>query len=103
MRHRDGLAERRFDMVRRFESSGLSAKAFAQQEGVSIGTLRNWRKRARSEDQPATFIPVTVVPEADAPSPIRPLARIDIGGLTLEVMPGADAEEVSRLVRALAC
>lgn len=50
MRQPDRLAKRLLDMGERFESSRMSATAFAQQEGVSIGPLRDWRKGACSED-----------------------------------------------------
>lgn len=97
--------DQRLDMVRRFEGSGLTAAAFARQEGVSVGTLANWRKRAarartvEAEEAPS-FPPVTLVPEAPmAPTPVAELALP--GGRRLQVVAGFEAEELKRLIKVL--
>lgn len=39
-------------VLRRWEQSGLSAKAFASEAGVSTWTLYEWRRRARQRREP---------------------------------------------------
>jgi len=109
MDRRRKLTQERFEMVRRFEASGLSAAEFARHEGVSVGTLANWRKRlARetTEDGRAEFVPVTLVrpPESSSGDLERPMARLRLSrGLTLEVGQGANPREIAALVEALGC
>lgn len=37
------------------QSSGLSQKAFCQQEGLSIGTFTNWKRKLNDDEE--SFIP----------------------------------------------
>jgi len=52
------------DILSRLENSGLSARAFCQEEGLCQGTLRRWRQKL-ALNSPARFIELapTVVPE----------------------------------------
>jgi transcriptional regulator with XRE-family HTH domain len=56
--------------VRQWRASGLSARAFAEQTGINVGTLRHWawqlaHERREPEDRPA-FVEVIAQRSADA-------------------------------------
>ena len=60
-------------MVSEFTSSGMSAEAFSQQQGVSLASLKYWQERLRG-----TAAPKTMVVRARQP----PLAEfVDLGAL----------------------
>jgi hypothetical protein len=77
-------------------SSGLSLRAFAARAGVSPNTLAYWKyKRGVSAAPVPRIVPVTVVDDA------RPSAAsivLELGGARLEIRPGFDAGDVSRLI-----
>lgn len=81
-----------------FRRSGLTASAFARQQGVSVHRLQYWRKRLDASP-PITFVPVPLPKLAAATS--RGL-EIVIGEAVLRVPEGSDVEHVARLVAALA-
>lgn len=58
-------------LIRDLDSSGQSVREFSREAGLPESTLWYWRRRLREsageDDQarPATFLPVTVVPEPE--------------------------------------
>ena len=98
---KESLASRRFAMVRRFRESGLSARAFASLEQVSVGTLRLWRDRAKECDpELSDFVPVRVVESGHGQ--LGGVATIELDkGRRVHVSHGFDADEIVRLVGAL--
>ena len=88
--------------------------AFAARAGTRATTLAWWSSElsrrarasepslsAKSSTSSVTFLPVSVR-SSTVTSSSRTLARIKVGGLTVEVEHGADAREVASLCRALA-
>lgn len=71
--------------------SGLSQEAFCQQEGVSTGSLTNWRRRLRGEAASETPGAASLPPFIELANPVRPLdagikVRIELGaGIVLEL------------------
>jgi len=51
-------------IVRRWEASGLSMKAFAEDEDIAYSTFLYWRRRLDEEE--ADLVPVSVVADAAA-------------------------------------
>ncbi|KYG01375.1 hypothetical protein BE21_56635 [Sorangium cellulosum] len=100
------------DRVARWHKSGHSARVFAEQEGVSAGTLYSWSRRLgmkRSEYRqrldkatlPA-LLPVVVAPSgATAPSLGAALEIVLPDGAVVRVPPTFDEDTLSRVVRAL--
>jgi transposase len=66
-----------FDLVRRWRESGTTARAFAQEHGVTAWTLYYWRDQLATQERPArrsrrrscvrskrtTLVPVRIVPD----------------------------------------
>ena len=100
------------DRVVRWHKSGHSARVFAEQEGVSAGTLYSWSRRLgmkRSEylrrsdaAKLPSFLPLVVAsPEATAPSSGAPLEIVLPDGAVVRVPPSFDEVTLARVVRAL--
>jgi hypothetical protein len=101
-------------LVSAWRSSGETADAFAARAGTRATTLAWWSSElsrrarasvpslsAKSSTSSVTFLPVSVR-SSIVMAASRTLARINVGGLTVEVEHGADAREVAGLCRALA-
>ena len=52
----------------RYEASGLTQRAFAKRNRLSVSTLQWWLRRNRTEQssKPTTFVPVTIADTATA-------------------------------------
>ena len=94
-RRKHRTAQQRREMVEAYERSGLSQAAFCEREGVSTGSLANWRRDLRGDtSRPAE--PVAVAPTASfiELGSTRPLdvglrVRIELGtGVVLELSRG---------------
>jgi hypothetical protein len=96
--------ERMREVVSRCESSELTQKAFAAQEGIPYTTLLYWRRRlARSRGagkaRAAVLAPVRIVPDGPRGRP-----GFDVrtpGGALVSVPHGFDEGELRRLLVAL--
>ena len=94
----DQLAELK-DLLSKWESSGLSLRAFGRQEGVSYWKLIYWRRRL-GEEPPAPEVrlaPVRVLPDTLRPSnePIRVLLA---NGISLDVPETASRDHLARVM-----
>ena len=100
------------DRVARWHKSGHSARVFAEQEGVSAGTLYSWsrrlgmkrseyRQRSKEAALPA-LLPVVVAPSsATACLPGTALEIVFPDGAVVRVPPTFDEDTLARVVRAL--
>jgi hypothetical protein len=87
-----GLRTRIVAFATRARRSGWSAAATARTVGVSVGSLRNWRRGA----PPATLLPVVIAAD---PAPAAPLTVVTPSGHRVE---GLDVATAAALLRALA-
>jgi len=96
------------ELIERWERSGLSQRAFAEQEGVAYSQLLYWRrrlkrspgrKRAKRRAEPAGLAPVRIIP--DAPRTTGAFELRTSGGLAVSVPPGFDESELRRLLDVL--
>jgi transposase-like protein len=105
-------AEERQALVAAWQSSGLSASAFERREGLTPWSLARWKRRAETkasrakpEPRPSiSFAPVHIT-KSQAKTVVveRMLAEVLIGhDVRVRVVDGADLEQVTLLVRALA-
>ena len=99
------LVEEMRGTFKRWESSGLSLRAFGKQEGLSYSKLMYWRKRFRDEGIQPTVAPVLdlarieVIPEK---GPANDLVSVWLpNGVSLEVSTGVDREGLRHLVEVL--
>ena len=91
--------ERARRLVGEWKASGLSMRAFAKRERVSVSSLYRWRERFGREPE---FVPVvvrpTVIETSSEPEPFVVDLR---GGHSLRVVPGFDGAELARLIAVL--
>lgn len=94
----------------RWDESGLSLRAFAQQEGIPLSTLSYWRRKLRGTRQEVAgisgetprWLPVRVVPHGASQSGGIQAFEVRLGnGLGVSVPVGFDEAELRRLVMAL--
>jgi transposase len=113
-RHGDAFKQ---ELVERSLQPGASVSALAQEHGVNVNLLFNWRRlhlhalavKPAASLHPA-LLPVTVVPELPiaAPPPAAPPARapsgtieIEIGGARVRVRGNVDDTSLRGILRAL--
>ena len=105
-------AEEQQVLVAAWKASGLSAAAFGRREGLAPSLLTRWWRQAESQaPQPKSatrasisFVPVHIT-KSHAKTVVleRVVAEVLIGqDLRVRVLDGADMEQVTGLVRALA-
>ncbi len=87
-------------LLRAYEQSGLTQKAFAQREGIKFPTFVSWLQELRLRQPPAkiSFTELTA-----PPATIRSSASLEVQLPDGTLIRGADAEELSRLLRLLRC
>ena len=99
------------DLIKRWEVSGLSQRAFAEQEGVAYSKLLYWRRRLqqrarvkkRSERAaPVQLSPVRIIPDAPCATTAAAFELRTAAGLTVSVPAGFDERELSRLLEVVA-
>ena len=85
------------ETVRQYEQSGLTQKAFAEQQQMSVSTLQLWL--AQSRRQHSQLLPVQVVNAQPSFSAFIELELRD--GARLRFTTGTDTAYLAQLVRAL--
>ena len=96
------------ELVRRWRDSGATARAFAQEQGITPWTLYYWRKQLANQERPTgrrrrsrrfTLAPVHVVASADGGG--DDLEVILAGGDRVRVPGGVSVDTLRRVVQAL--
>jgi hypothetical protein len=95
-------AQERKEYLARFEKSGLSPRAFCDQEGIREQTFYVWRRAAREQGSmvPVRFAEVTTGP-IEASGPQRTVAYYFPEGGWLEVAAGTDIRWLAELLQAV--
>jgi hypothetical protein len=90
-------AERRVQLLAAFDRSGLSAAAFARQQGLNYTTFCGWRHRRAKTHPSSGFVQV------DLPSPAAPAELvIELNGRTrMRISCPGQIELAARLLQAL--
>jgi len=93
-------------MMRLWRSSGLSVRAFCEEQGFSQPSFYAWRRTLAERDAAAVrFVPVTVAAEPPAPSKADGSAvAVELilnDGRRLRVVPGFDGPTLKRLLALL--
>jgi hypothetical protein len=95
-------------LVSAFPASGLRARAFCQQHGLALSTLRRHLKcRQQAQGQPEPGVRFVALKVNGTPEPAAPRAAVVTlevklaGGRRIGVAPGFDELTLGRLVRAL--
>ena len=84
--------------LQKFEKSGLSARAFAEREGVAVQTVHRWRRQLKSENAELAFVRVDMADSSES------VARIEVavGDVAVRVKPDFSPELLRQVVSALA-
>ena len=90
--------EARFALTE-WESSGLTLREFALAHGIHLTKLQRWRRRL-FEPTSVRFLELVTAPAA--PQAVEPF-RLHLGPFVVEVPPGFQNEELSRLLEVLEC
>ena len=85
--------------VRKWRSSGLTAREFATREGVNARTLAWWSSQLRRERVAPAFVDVTAL--VTAPTPPSSLELLVRDAVRIRVSTGFDAELLRAVVAAL--
>ena len=89
-------------LVRGWEKSGLTVRAFCAEQGVAEPNFYAWRRLLRERDAAAPrFVPVRVTPEPTADHRGGDLELVLGGGRVLRIGPGFDAATLQRLLAVL--
>jgi hypothetical protein len=101
-RARDERKERQWRRwIRDWQASGLSARAFCERRGLTVGGFYTWRRVLQRRDaEKATFVPVQVVADAVL-TPVSALEVVLTDGRTVRVTPGFDAATLRKLLAVL--
>ncbi|MCX2839409.1 IS66 family insertion sequence element accessory protein TnpB [Salinimicrobium sp. MT39] len=86
--------EEMYTLVNEYRNSGLSAKAFSTEKGISPSTFCYWIRKKKDEDQPGGFVEVTKGLNASSGE----LELIYPNGVKLQ-MNAADLGLIARLVK----
>ena len=96
--------------------SGMTVKAFCQQNQVSVPSFYSWRRKIEQRDATVRqnqqcddggLVPVTVVAAVDGPSSGGGFSRVDCieivtpGGFTLRTHRDVSTENIDRLLKAI--
>jgi len=106
-KYRDASKERFWRrMLRQWRRSGLSARAFCEQHGLSQPSLYAWRRTIANRDGEAVrFLPVQVLPpEKPAGTGDATAAGLELmlnGGRVLRIGPAFDGPTLQRLLALL--
>jgi transposase-like protein len=87
-------------LVRAYEHSGLTQKAFAQREGIAFSTFVSWVQTAgRSEQTPKVRFTELTAPLKMPPAPVALEVHLSDG----TILRGGTAEQLAHLLRLLRC
>ncbi len=93
--------QRWFDRIESWKQSGLTQKAFCEQQQLMLGSFQRWRGIFLRGERPGTSSTVSFLPVNVTAAPTSNLAlRID-GHLRIEIPAGFDPVTLKRVVQAL--
>lgn len=100
---RDGAKERFWRrVVRPWQHSGLSVRAFCAQQGLAEPSFYHWRRTLGERAAPdTTFVPVQVRTEEPEDNAGGAVELVLGDGRSLRLQPGFDAATVQRLLALL--
>jgi len=103
----DDRREKMLDLARRWRESGLNARAFAQEQGVTPWVLYYWRQRLTRRDRPVRRRVLRRVPLArvrvvgDAGNEGDDLEIVLVSGDRIRIPAGASGETFRRVLQVL--
>jgi len=93
--------QRWFDRIASYKQSGLSPKAFCEQQQIGLASFQRWRaivsKEGKPKSAPVNFLPVKLPPSTALPSLALHLGE----DLHLEIPAGFDPALLRGIIQAL--
>jgi hypothetical protein len=92
------VSPRQRSHVRAWKKSSLTARQYAEQEGISHWSLYTWAtslNRQVAKDEAPAFLPVEVI---EAPAPVEPIDLVLGNGRVVRVSCGFDSTTLSRVI-----
>ena len=89
--------------IQAWQNSTLSQKSYCQRHNLCIGTFGYWRRKLRQTEEPQSFLPLAILPEAPKsdPKPVTTLVIRLMNGLAVEVDKDFDSTTLKRLLKVL--
>jgi len=91
--------------MRRWRTSGLSARAYCAEQGLSEPSFYAWRRRLAESEATVQFVPLTVTPEVrtatEADGSTGAVELVLGAGRRLRIGPGFDGPTLTRLLTLL--
>ena len=93
--------QRWFDRIEAWKQSGLTQKAFCEQQQLRLGSFQRWRGIFMREEAPEASSAVSFLPVKVTAAPASSLALLIDDHLRIEIPAGFDAETLKQVVQAL--
>jgi hypothetical protein len=90
-----------FDRIEAWKQSGLTQKAFCEQQQLGLGSFRRWRGIFMREEAPEASSAVSFLPVKVTAAPASSLALLIDEHLRIEIPAGFDAETLKQVVQVL--
>lgn len=90
-----------FDRIESWEQSGLTQKAFCEQQQLGLGSFQRWRGIFLRGEKPAVSSAVSFLPVNVTPAPASSLALVIDDHLRIEIPAGFDPVILQQVVQAL--
>jgi len=93
--------QRWFDRIESWKQSGLTQKAFCEQQRLGLGSFQRWRGIFLRGEKPAVSSAVSFLPVKVTPAPASSLALVIDDHLRIEIPAGFDPVILQQVVQAL--
>ena len=93
--------QRWFDHIEDWKQSGLTQKAFCEQQQLRLGSFQRWRGIFMQGEEPEASSAVSFLPVNVTAAPTSNLALMIDGHLRIEIAAGFDPVTLKQVVQAL--
>jgi hypothetical protein len=98
---RDANRQRWFDRIETWKQSGLTQKAFCEQQQLGLGSFQRWRGIFIRVEKPEVSSAVSFLPVKVMAAPASSLALVIDDYLRIEIPAGFDPVTLKQVVHAL--
>jgi len=98
---REANRQRWFDRIETWEQSGLTQKAFCEQQQLGLGSFQRWRGIFMRGEKPETSSAVSFLPVNVTVSKASSLALLIDDHLRIEIPAGFDPATLKQVIQAL--
>ena len=98
---RQANRQRWFDHIETWKQSGLTQKAFCEQQQLGLGTFQRWRGIFMRGEKPEASSAVSFLPVSVMAAPASNLALLIDDRLRIEIPAGFDPVTLKQVIQAL--